>query len=184
MIRTLVVLATLAIAGPAVAQAPDWCSASSLNTAERTICRTPALQWRDRAVNRLWQRLDGRAGITVSRDEWLASRNACGSNVACLTDSYDTRIFELRELVGVNDRPRLRPWCDTGGLSATEQTICGTPRLADYDAALQRLSDDLGAPGPGGWLSRRDSCGTDAACIEDAYLDRFATLGALARTRE
>ncbi|WP_139215036.1 hypothetical protein [Palleronia marisminoris] len=182
--RAFVLLAALA-AGPAAAQTPDWCGASSLNTAERTICTTPALQWRDRAVNRLWGRLDGRAGTTVRRDNWLASRNACGSNVACLTDSYDARIFEMRELAGIGDRPRLRPWCDTGGLSATEQTICGTPRLADYDAALQHLSDTLdNAPGPDGWLSRRDSCGTDAVCIEDSYLDRFATLGAIARTRE
>ncbi|WP_375262786.1 hypothetical protein [Palleronia sp.] len=182
MIRPLALL--VALASPAAAQPPDWCGASGLNTAERTICTTPALQWRDRAVNRLWEQMDGRAGITLNRDNWLGSRNACGDNVACLVDSYDDRIFELRTLVGVGDGPRLRPWCGASGLSTTEATICTTPRLADYDAALQHLSDSLGAPGNAEWLADRDSCGADVACIENAYLDRFATLGQVARTQE
>ena len=182
MIRTLVVLA--ALAGPAAAQSPDWCRYDGLNAAERTICATPALQWRDRAVNRLWQTTDGGAGVEVSQNDWLAARNACGGNVACLIDSYDSRLFDLRTLAGIGDGPRLRPWCGASSLSTTEATICNTPRLADYDSALQRLSDSLGSPGSGGWLAERDSCGADTACIENAYLDRFATLGQIARTRE
>ena len=184
MMRPLLFLAALAsLSGPVAAQSPDWCRYDGLNAAERTICDTPSLQWRDRAVNRLWQQMDGRAGITLSRDRWLRSRDDCGDNVACLVDSYDDRIFEMRAQVGVGDGPRLRPWCGSDTLSTTEASICSTPRLANYDAGLQQLSDSLGGPDNDAWLDDRDSCGADFACIEGAYIDRFATLGEMARTR-
>jgi len=180
MIRTVILLG-LFCAAPAAAQ--DWCEYSGLNPAERTICNDPALQWRDAALNSLWDQNDGGDGLPVSQEDWLERRDSCGTDVGCIADAYDTRILRLRDVLTTRAAPPARPWCDNPGLSATEATICATPFLADLDAALSKLDSTMNRkpPNPDVWLAERDTCGTSPDCIETAYLDRIAGYGRLLR---
>lgn len=85
--------------------------------------------------------------------------------------------------------PRVGPGfdCATAG-SATESAICADARLAALDLALSRRVERLGprmTPMAAAalrveqvtFLSRRNACGDDPACIEALYLERLEQLG-------
>ena len=170
-------LAAILSASPVAAQ--DWCGASRLNATERTICDTPALQWRDVALNRLWDYNGGGAGLSESQSDWLARRNRCGRDIACIVEAYDDRILAFDALTARRGN-LLRPWCDASRLNPTERTICETPELADFDAALSGLYGSLRArdEGQSRWLRQeRDACGTDPVCIGRTYIERIRAFG-------
>lgn len=70
---------------------------------------------------------------------------------------------------------------------AAEHAICASVRLADLDrqlgdvyggvrARLSRAAFDRVRAEQRGWISQRDGCGADAACLERRYAERIARL--------
>src|SRR5262249_14477404 len=86
----------------AASYAPLDC-AKAATAADKTICKTYALG-HDQA--RLATRFEvmpsfvamGQRGDIIDRQEqWLSAREACGSNVTCLSQAYQSRIDELSQ---------------------------------------------------------------------------------------
>ena len=73
-------------------------------------------------------------------------------------------------------------WCGAPDLNRTEATICHDAILGDLDAALERAWTARPRTAAerrvqNRWLrQRRDACGTDIFCIEDAYDRRIGEL--------
>jgi uncharacterized protein len=91
---------------------PTWCgSQSSLNLAEQTICSTRSLWNLDGQLTLIY---DGalndvgseKARLEASEKRWIASRDACGINVVCLTDKYQSRIEQVRN---IDNRGHMNP---------------------------------------------------------------------------
>ena len=185
--RFLALAALLAL--PSVAVAQPWCDAPGLNAAETVICQDDILGGLDADMNALWQQAD-RAALGPSQAAWLRVRNACGSDIFCIERAYDERIGTLRSTAGrpsqsaapaplpVADR---RPWCGAARLNAAERTICGSDTLSNLDAAMEAvygaLRAERGDRSQNDWLTRRNDCGNDEACIAAAYLRRIGQLG-------
>ena len=181
-LRTQLAAALLALTAlPATAQ--DWCGAARLNATERTICTTPALQWRDEALNRLWEYNGGGRGLSEPQAAWLDRRDSCGRDVACITAAYDRRINDF-DAVAARKGRNLRPWCSASRLNPTEQTICATPELADFDAALAAIYGRVRSrdASQDRWLRQeRNACGSDRICIGRTYVERIRAFGRLLR---
>lgn len=177
-------LLPLLLAIPLPAAAQSWCSADNLNATEATICADAWLSRLDRRMTSIYgTEGSGWAGKTLSQQQWLDKRNACGTDQSCIATAYRDRIATLTP--PPDNRPvetgKLRPWC-SGTLNTTERTICRSPRLADLDAAMSAVyaaTDEKSAPNEQmAWLREdRDSCGSSTACITRSYVDRIATLG-------
>jgi uncharacterized protein len=88
-----------------------------------------------------------------------------------------------------------------GHLAPTEKVVCADGSLAALDIALATAyKNKLDNPGPRNyslddprdaipivqkaWLARRNSCGTDKACVRKAYLIRTAALTAGPNTKD
>ena len=98
--RALLLLVLL-IAAPASAASFDCAKARTAT--EIAVCRTPALSLLDTEMGALWfsyskiPMLMGSKGARHDDAEaFLASRNACGSKLSCLTTLYQTRNATLR----------------------------------------------------------------------------------------
>ncbi len=92
---------------PASAQErPDWCSEQSRkNDAEWTICSTRSLWDLEDQLNASYRVAmrelppSQHAILTSSQSDWLReTRNACGSDVACLRGAYRGRITTLQDV--------------------------------------------------------------------------------------
>lgn len=164
-----------------LAQARPWCSSSNLNLAERTICYSPELRALDVELAQAYTYAKAR-NQHHGQSYWLRSeRDACGSNISCLSWQYKSRISVLYWKFGTKDITNPRPWCGSSNLNYTEQTICNTSSLRDYDGQLQYVYDqaktwDLHS-GQGDWLrSERDACGGNVSCITARYQERIYVL--------
>lgn len=107
MRRTALLAATLAgigLAAPAHAASFDCGKAQAPD--ERAICADPALSTLDSEMGGLWfaySRLPMLMGGNGNRHDearaFLASRAACGADVACLTALYQSRIAALKQQI-------------------------------------------------------------------------------------
>ena len=79
---------------PAAGPLRPWCTASSLNQAERTVCGSETLSNMDAAMEAVYGRLRARDSDR-SQIEWLDRRNACGGDETCIGQAYLSRIIEL-----------------------------------------------------------------------------------------
>lgn len=195
----VIVAAVILLPAPTRA-APGWCGNAGLTATEVTICT-------DEGLSRLDARLEalrgapgsGTAGVSLQQREWLVERNRCGVRIDCIEAAYLDRIAAMTppeqtatapqsvEQTAAAPQGLLRPWCD-GTLNPSERTICATPRLADFDAALGAVYGSVKARDSDAaqmtWLrDRRDACGTDVECLLGAYVERIGDLGARIRTR-
>ena len=100
MMASLVSTALVVAPGPADAASFDCARART--SSERTICGNRQLEDRDVKMATLYsvvrQFQGGMGALGAMRDrqtEWLAQRERCGANVACIRRSYDVRIAEL-----------------------------------------------------------------------------------------
>ena len=88
--RALLALLALVLLGAAApANQPSYSCTGTLTASEAAICASPELSAWDRAIALLYP--VGRKGeiLTVSQQrEWLASRNKCGADKACLRQSF------------------------------------------------------------------------------------------------
>lgn len=98
LIAGLVFTGFVAIAaGSAAEAAPSFnCKYAKFN-AERAICGNPTLQRYDRQMARLYRfALSHPYGYSIKKlkkeqQQWLARRNACGWDEACLAEAYLAR---------------------------------------------------------------------------------------------
>jgi uncharacterized protein len=114
-------------------------------------------------------------------------RDACGSNQTCLKNAYQSRIAEL-ELPRPSPESgsyRQPPWCrEQSSYNAAEQEICGSPPFWALDAELNRVyvaaRQKTGvkalAASEMRWKKARDACGSNQACLKDAYQKRIQVL--------
>lgn len=98
------------------------CSRAGTPT-EIAICATPSLAALDRALAEAWSASGRRADQTA----WLRSRDACGADVACLTQSMRARIVAL----GGSPAPAL----SAGQLEAGQPATTGFSAFASAPAA-------------------------------------------------
>lgn len=189
MLRVVIVLMFLVL--PPAAMAQSWCSNGLLNATEQTICSTPDLGYRDQQLEQAYAAVRDISGVQSSQQAWLAERNGCGWDVACIRAAYDHRIAVLQGMTaGVGDKPAgpLAPqypagpgWCAEGSLNSAEQTICNSTELAQMDLYMADLYSQV-RHYPGivseqqAWLTARNACYADYPCLYAAYSDRIQEL--------
>jgi uncharacterized protein len=103
--KTLFTLAVTALAFTAFASAASAASFNCygrLTITEAAICANPQLSSLDSQMAKAYRKSFRAYGNFVKSTQlpWLSSRNACGSNVACLRASYNERIGSLMILDG------------------------------------------------------------------------------------
>ncbi|TBX28982.1 lysozyme inhibitor LprI family protein [Nioella sediminis] len=193
MVRAAAILLFLFIAPAAMAQ--SWCSNGSLNATEQTICSTPDLGWRDQELEQAYAAVRHIQGVQSAQQAWLAERNGCGWDVACIRAAYDYRIAVLQGMAGgagagggkypqqpaPPQQANYPGWCSEGSLNAAERTICSYPDLGQMDLYMAELYAQV-RHYPGivseqqGWLSGRNACHSDYPCLYAAYSDRIQEL--------
>jgi uncharacterized protein YecT (DUF1311 family) len=85
----------------AAARASFSCAAAGTPT-EKAICGSRALAGYDRSLAAAWQRGlhrhdDDKAAYEQAQRDWLATRNACGGDAACLSDRLQERLDVLMQ---------------------------------------------------------------------------------------
>jgi len=101
-------LALCLLATPALAD-PSFDCAKAKGDVETTICNedNADLALKDSVLDRLFQALKKQGGHAVTlaaQPSWLKTRDACGSDVDCLTKAYDSRLVELAHEAGDTTR--------------------------------------------------------------------------------
>lgn len=83
---------------------PSWCgSQASLNLAEQTICSTRSLWIIDNQLTLIYngaiKDFDAinKAKLEQSEKDWIVQRDACNTNIVCLTNQYQNRIELVRD---------------------------------------------------------------------------------------
>ena len=99
--------AVLVVAFPAAA-GPSFDCTKAQSVAEKTICDVPYLHWTDRQMTRLYklalsQNARVPEAIVTSQRAFLAHRDTCRDDVACLDLAYKTQFKELAMNVNVNE---------------------------------------------------------------------------------
>jgi uncharacterized protein len=72
-----------------------WCSASRLNTTEKTICKTSYLRDLDAELQLVYGQARARKEDSGQIDWLRKERNACGSNESCISQAYRDRLSTL-----------------------------------------------------------------------------------------
>ncbi|WP_342633723.1 lysozyme inhibitor LprI family protein [Methylovirgula ligni] len=94
------VFASASCLGQTAAYAPIECAKASA-PAEKTICGNYALGQDESRLATLYGLLTSlvamgqRGDVMDAQQHWIASRNACGTDVQCLAQSYKARIGDL-----------------------------------------------------------------------------------------
>jgi uncharacterized protein len=89
-------------AGFSASYAPLDCAKAS-TAADKTICKTYALGQDEARLATLFEVLTSlvamgqRGDIIDQQQQWLSTREACGSNLSCLSHAYRSRIDELSQ---------------------------------------------------------------------------------------
>ena len=106
LVSAAFVVSAFALSSPAFAAdyAPINCAAAA-SPAETTICKTYSLGQDEARMATLYGiatslvAMGQRGDIGDAQRQWLKTRDACGSNVACLGNAYRTRIGELAKVI-------------------------------------------------------------------------------------
>jgi uncharacterized protein len=166
------------------AQAADWC-AKAATPAEVTICQTSDLLEKESLLESRFREMvrDGdmqkRKMLRQEQNRWLEDREACGSEIACLSSSYDRRLVEINQ---PTPHAREQPsWCGSAATPA-EVSVCDDAELSAADivrattyltrlkqAADKHQRDDIKTE-QRAWLVSRDRCGADIPCLRAVYL--------------
>ncbi|MDI9105840.1 hypothetical protein DMW62_03100 [Serratia marcescens] len=108
---TPIALLLAALAAPFAAQAASFDCAKAANRDEQAICANRTLNDLDVQMATKYQFLRGlfamgaRGAMQDSQQAWLAKRQRCGDDTACLLQSYRTRIAELDDIYQRIDKP-------------------------------------------------------------------------------
>ncbi|MFT3733107.1 MAG: lysozyme inhibitor LprI family protein [Hyphomicrobium sp.] len=104
VIATALALACTSYAAVAGEYAPLNCRKAG-SPSEKTICGSYALGQSEARMATLYAvatslvAMGQRGDIQDAQRSWLASRDACGDNVGCLTEAYDKRIAALDKVI-------------------------------------------------------------------------------------
>jgi uncharacterized protein len=96
-------VAALVLTLSGAAQAQSFNCRGDLQPDEQAICDDAGLAQLDIQMNNMYRRAmanatpQGRRTIREYQRDWLASRSSCGSNRACLRQSYRDQIAWLRQ---------------------------------------------------------------------------------------
>jgi uncharacterized protein len=109
MTRSSIFLLTAMLMSPAIAQTASYTCADASTATERAICASPELGRKDIVVStyydvllRLKPAIPGMAyrefrdRLRNDQQQFLAARDACGADGACLNQRYDDRLTALR----------------------------------------------------------------------------------------
>lgn len=89
------------------------------------------------------------------------------------------RLFVAAVFAGLAALPvAAQSWCSSSKLNPTEHVICRDRILGELDIQMSDLYARVKLPGQRDWLNRRNRCGADVFCIEQAYRTRIAALEA------
>ena len=192
MFRSVLSFVFLCSMSPAWGQ--SWCANAPLNPTEQTICATPDLGWRDGQLEQAYAAVRHLPGVQTAQVAWISARNGCGWNGDCIRVAYDSRIATLQGMAGGGaggGKPPVHPapvqpvaapaWCAEGNHNAAEQTICAYPELRQMDVYMADLYTQV-RHYPGvqsaqrSWLTGRNACLGNYACLHAAYSGRIADL--------
>jgi uncharacterized protein len=108
MLKFCAALALLIACGPAMAAAPSFPCSGSLTPTEKTICSDDGLASLDVALAAAYKKAlaalppesgnsldESRVGLIVTEKAWIAHRNQCGIDKACINKAYVVRTGEL-----------------------------------------------------------------------------------------
>ncbi len=163
---------------------------------EVTICNKPELSLLDNELSHLYTQLfqtlgdDKRKSLINEQRLWIKDRNACATEVHCLTEKYHDRIKKLKASpIGVAKLdPAIRPSFDCGApRSPAEVAVCTSADLAQLDLELDRAyTQKVKAPKLGQlqrlvrsqrqWLRDRDTCSGSIPCLKVQYRARIQQL--------
>jgi uncharacterized protein len=170
--------------------APGFPCTGNLSPVEELICGSVELSGLDRAMAEAYSAsVEGLVGPLRSRAvdaqrRWLALRNSCPDE-ACLIRAYQSRMASLGT---GSPRETIRPSFRCGvSLGEAEAAICADGKLAELDLRLSAAYSVLAGSLDAGsrqrlaatqrrWITRRDGCGADAACLTAAYTERLAAI--------
>ncbi|HTV38895.1 MAG TPA: lysozyme inhibitor LprI family protein [Xanthobacteraceae bacterium] len=100
--------AALILGVPGFAQAANYAPidcAKAASAADRTICGNYALGQAEARMATLYGvamslvAMGQRGDIGDAQKQWVAAREACGANAACLIKAYDSRIDQLNKVI-------------------------------------------------------------------------------------
>lgn len=74
------------------------CRSAALNHSGAAICATPSLRALDASVEKSYQRVASEPGVQNGQLAWIALRDRCNANVACLHSIYRQRDLYLASL--------------------------------------------------------------------------------------
>ncbi|MDQ0472915.1 caspase family protein [Labrys wisconsinensis] len=186
---------------PAMPANPSFSCNGRLNAVEQQICASPVLADLDRTMassyTGQWRALAGaeRKRFADVQLRWIAERDACGGDAACLEARYRERLaslglaasgFAAQAYDASADRTQPSFPCNRN-LTAVEARICASPLLAGLDrrmaaaygqqaAALGDADRKLFATDQKRWAARRNAC-RDDACLVASYRQRLSELG-------
>ena len=92
----------VSVAMALAATAPSFDCARASTKVEQIICTDELLRQSDRAVDLAYRKAKSRnvKAVVAAQKQWLMDRDAC-SNLACVADRYDGRLFELLTVSGL-----------------------------------------------------------------------------------
>jgi uncharacterized protein len=182
---------------PGALTRPSFDCATNRLPSEQAVCRSPKLAALDQALDRLYRDLQSRlpaplaSQVKQGQREWIATRDACGSEVGCLSSQYQRRLAQLEaSLTGehVVLSARVPPSFDckreTGD---AELAICNDTLLSALDARMARLYyanfERLDGSGQRqlratqiNWLRMRGDCKAERTCLKNRYEERIEQL--------
>ena len=169
---------------------PGFSCTGNLSPVEELICGSVELSDLDRAMTEAYSAsVEGLVGQQRSRAvdaqrRWLALRNSCRDE-ACLVTAYQSRMASLGT---GSPRETIRPsFSCKSGLGVAEAAVCADGKLAELDLRLSAAYSVLAGSLDDGsrqrlavtqrrWITRRDGCGADVACLTAAYSERLAAI--------
>ena len=106
----------------------------------------------------------------------------CNTNISvCKTRQELIDIVQKSSSLQASQNAEALPsWCSASHLNKTERTICANETLSALDKKLAKAYGATKADNKDKaqkeWLQKRNQCGNDAACIEEAYEHRIKQL--------
>jgi uncharacterized protein YecT (DUF1311 family) len=104
-------LLAAALMAPVITHAAGFDCGKASSASEKTICADASLSKQDSELATRWKQVRARASDAATlqaQREWIAQRNSCGSDVACLKQSYRQRLAALNGMTGNADAPRFQ----------------------------------------------------------------------------
>jgi uncharacterized protein len=183
--------APLPLAMPVRTFHPTFNCNDATTAAEKRVCGNRDLSELDRqlavAYVRLLRMLDRAHRIELGYEQhgWIARRDACQDDTACIANAYKRRTAEFVARTATLERASNPTFPCSRAQTDAEKRVCASADLAQLDRQLgagykkvrQPLSpaqqEKLTAQ-QNQWRERRDRCGNNDVCIAVVYSQRIA----------